>query len=138
MDGVFNVALTWDFYDSQGKPKFTDLGLGVFEGHPHIRVRPFAAHRQQIGADQLKSVNGVIVLTPAVTRETVSAADDLLAVGRFGVGYDAVDVAACTAADVLVYITAGAVDRSVAEAVVGWMIGLTHHTLVKDRLVREG
>jgi phosphoglycerate dehydrogenase-like enzyme len=73
-----------------------------------------------------------------VTRETVSDARDLLAIGRFGVGYDAVDIAACTEADVLVFITAGAVDRPVAEAVVGWMIALTHNVLVKDRLVREG
>jgi len=73
-----------------------------------------------------------------VTKETVAAADNLLAIGRFGVGYDSVDVPACTAADVLVVITAGAVDRPVAEATVGWMIGLTHHMKVKDLLVCEG
>jgi phosphoglycerate dehydrogenase-like enzyme len=82
--------------------------------------------------------NGVIVLTPQVTKETVAAAGDLVAIGRFGVGYDSVDVAACTAADVLVVITAGAVDRPVAEATIGWMIGLTHHMKVKDLLVCEG
>ena len=82
-------------------------------------MRPFAEHRPQIGADQLAGANGVIVLTPAVTRDTVAAADDLLAIGRFGVGYDSVDVAACTEADVLVFITVGAVDRPVAEATVG-------------------
>jgi phosphoglycerate dehydrogenase-like enzyme len=80
----------------------------------------------------------VIVLTPKVTAQSVAQARDLLAVGRFGVGYDAVDVPACTAADVAVCITAGAVDRPVAEATVGWMIALTHHVLVKDRLVRTG
>ncbi len=135
---VFHVALTGDFYDAAGKPKYADLGLGVLDAHSHIQVRSFTEHRKEIGQDQLNGVNGVIVLTPSVTRETVSAADDLLAIGRFGVGYDAVDVAACTEADVVVFITAGAVDRPVAEAVVGWMIALTHHVLVKDRLVRQG
>ena len=62
---------------------------------------------------------------------------DLLAIGRFGVGYDSVDVEACTAADVAVIITAGAVDRSVAEATVGWMIALGHRA-GKDQLVRDG
>src|SRR4029450_13869038 len=95
-------------------------------------------HRKQIGPDQLAGANGVIVLTPAVTHETVSDAKDLLAVGRFGVGYDAVDVNACTEADVVAFITAGAVDRPVAEAVVGWMIALTHNVLHKDRLGRRG
>ena len=38
----------------------------------------------------------------------------------------------------VVFITAGAVDHSVAEATVGWMIALTHHMRVKDSLVRDG
>jgi phosphoglycerate dehydrogenase-like enzyme len=135
---TFHVALTADFYNSGGEPKFADLGLSVFEGHPQFQVTPLAEHRPVIGADQLAGANGVIVLTPAVTRETLAAASELLAVGRFGVGYDAVDVAACTEADVLLFITTGAVDRPVAEAVVGWMIALTHHARTKDRLVREG
>ena len=61
-----------------------------------------------------------------------------MAIGRFGVGYDSVDVEACTQADVAVIIAAGAVDHSVAEATVGWMIALGHHLRVKDRLVRTG
>src|SRR5688500_8501684 len=138
MANKFHVALTADFYTASGEAKFADFGLSTFDAHPQISVRPFAEHRPMIGADQLAGVNGVIVLTPAVTRETVASADDLLAVGRFGVGYDSVDVAACTEADVLLFITAGAVDRPVAEAVVGWMIALTHHARTKDRLVREG
>jgi phosphoglycerate dehydrogenase-like enzyme len=73
-----------------------------------------------------------------VTRETVSRSENLLAVGRFGVGYDRVDVQACTEADVLVFITAGAVDRSMAEAIVTWMLSLTHHVRIKDELVRRG
>jgi phosphoglycerate dehydrogenase-like enzyme len=80
----------------------------------------------------------MVVLMPAVTRETLRQPENLLVIGRFGVGYEKVDVAACTEADVVAFITAGAVDRSVAEATVGWMIALTHHTLVKDRLVRTG
>jgi phosphoglycerate dehydrogenase-like enzyme len=133
----FHVSLTGDFYCPNGEPKFADFGLSTLDGHPQIIVRPFAEHRPQIGADQLVGANGVIVLTPRVTRDTVARADDLLAVGRFGVGYDSVDVQACTEADVLVCITVGAVDRSVAEATVGWMIALTHHLSVKDRLTRE-
>src|SRR5436190_13681551 len=98
MGDVFNVMLTGDFYDAAGKPKYADLGLRVFEGHPNIAVRAFAEHRPQIGAEQFAGANGVIVLTPAVTRASVADADELLAIGRFGVGYDAVDVAACTEA----------------------------------------
>lgn len=134
----FVVALTADFFGADGKPKYDDLGLSVFSDQPQIVQRTLSTHRNPIGSDQLAGIHGVIVLTPAVSAETVSQAQDLLAIGRFGVGYDAVDVAACTAADVLVFITAGAVDRSVAEATVGWMIALTHRMRIKDQLVRTG
>jgi phosphoglycerate dehydrogenase-like enzyme len=136
--GTFVVAMTADFFDAGGQPKYRDLGLAIFEQHPHIARRVFAEHRPEIGPEQIGEAQGVIVLTPRVTAQSVSQADNLLAIGRFGVGYDSVDVAACTQADVLVFITAGAVDRPVAEAVVGWMIALTHHVRTKDALVRTG
>jgi phosphoglycerate dehydrogenase-like enzyme len=134
----FRLALTGDFVDPSGKPRYRDMGLSVLEGVDDIEVAAFPEHRDEIGPDQLAGFNGVIVLSPKVTAHSVSAASDLLAIGRFGVGYDAVDVPACTAADVLLFIAAGAVDRSVAEATVGWMLALTHHVRTKDRLVREG
>lgn len=134
----FRVALTGDFFAADGSTKYLDIGLPVFDGHDHIEWSKFAEHRTPIGADQVGDVQGVIVLTPTVTADSVSRGRDLLAIGRFGVGYDAVDVAACTLADVVVFITAGAVDRSVAEATVGWMIALSHNVRMKDVLVRTG
>lgn len=133
----FRVALTADFQDADGRPKYRDIGLSVLENVSQIAVGTFPEHHTEIQPQQLADVNGVIVLTPRVTAHSLSAAKDLLAIGRFGVGYDSVDVAACTAADVLLFITAGAVDRPVAEATVGWMLALTHHFRMKDRLVRE-
>jgi phosphoglycerate dehydrogenase-like enzyme len=136
--GRFRVALTGDFFSADGSTKYPDIGLSIFEGQPHIEWVKFREHKVPIGTDQVIGAQGVIVLTPSVTAETVTQSRDLLAIGRFGVGYDAVDVAACTQADVVVFITAGAVDRSVAEATVGWMIALTHHFRIKDELVRTG
>jgi phosphoglycerate dehydrogenase-like enzyme len=133
----FHVALTADFF-AGGKPVYADVGLSLFESIPAIRWQPFAEHRPEIAAEQTTGANGIIVLAPKVTAHSVSASENLLAIGRFGVGYDSVDVPACTDREVLVYITAGAVDRSVAEATIGWMISLLHHAPVKDRLVRQG
>jgi phosphoglycerate dehydrogenase-like enzyme len=136
--GKFIVTLTADFYDSKGAPKYRDIGLSVLAEHPQIEQRVFKEHRKQIGADQIGDAQGVIVLTPTVAAESVSQSDNLLVMARFGVGYDSVDVKACTAADVLVTITTGAVDRPVAEAAIGWMIALSHNLLIKDKLVRTG
>src|SRR2546427_2809911 len=134
----FIVTLTADFYDNAGAPKYRDIGLSLLADHPHIEHRVFKEHRKQIGADQIGGAQGVIVLTPSVTAESVSKSDNLLVMARFGVGYDSVDVAACTAADVLATITVGAVDRPVAEATIGWMIALSHNLRIKDHLVRTG
>src|SRR5205823_3808809 len=132
----FVAMLTGDFYESNGAPKYQDLGLAVLSQNPNIEHRVFEAHRKEIGPDQIGDAQGVIVLTPAVTAGTVSNAKDLLVISRFGVGYDLVDVPACTAADVLVTITIGAVDRPVAEAAIGWLIGLSHNIRIKDGLLR--
>jgi len=136
--GKFIVTLTADFNDDSGAPKFRDIGLSVLAGHPHIEQRVFQDHRNPIEAEQIGGAQGVIVLSPSVTAQSVSKSDSLLVLARFGVGYDNVDVKACTAANVLVTITIGAVDRPVAEATVGWMIALGHNLRVKDGLVRAG
>lgn len=134
----FLVSLTADFRDDAGRLKFPDIGLSVLEGHPHIRQDFFQKHQKEIAPEQIGDAQGVIVLTPNVTAKSVSKPENLLVIARFGVGYDSVDVKACTAADVLVTITTGAVDRPVAEAAIGWMIALSHNVLAKDRLVRTG
>ena len=134
----FRVALTADFFTNDGSTRYPDIGLSVLNGQHGVEWVKLGEPLSPIDPDQIADVQGVIVLTPAVTSKTVSQSKNLLAIGRFGVGYDAVDVDACTLADVAVFITSGAVDRSVAEATVGWMIALTHHLRTKDILVRTG
>lgn len=119
-------------------PRYGDYGLPTFVDQPQIEHRLIATSSSELTPDEIGDANGVVVLTPRVTRRSVSGKADLLAISRFGVGYDAVDVAACTENDVLVLIAVGAVDRSVAEATVTWMLALSHHVRQKDRLVRTG
>lgn len=133
----FRIALTGDFSDAHGKSRYRDIGLSLFDDASNITVKAFAEHRAEVTSDQLASFNAAIVLSPRVTAKSLAHNKDLLAIGRFGVGYDTVDVKACTNADVLLFIAAGAVDRSVAEATVTWMLALTHHVRTKDCLVRE-
>jgi phosphoglycerate dehydrogenase-like enzyme len=138
MSKDFEVALTGDFFDEKGTCRYCDIGLATLGEEPRIKHRVFNDHRKEIAAEQIGDSQGVIVLTPAVTSDSVSKADKLLVIARFGVGYDSVDVAACTTANVLVTITTGAVDRPVAEATVCWMLALSHHVRTKDSLLRNG
>jgi phosphoglycerate dehydrogenase-like enzyme len=110
----------------------------VLNAQPQIEYRIIRETSPELTADQIEDAHGVIVLTPRVTRQSVLECPDLLAVARFGVGYDSVDVEACTQSDVLVLIATGAVDRSVAEATLTWMLALSHHVRSKDLLVRSG
>ena len=57
---------------------------------------------------------------------------------RFGVGYDSVDVAACTRAGVLLTITPDGVRRPVATSVLAYILALSLRMFDKDRLVRSG
>ncbi len=134
----FNVAITADFLDAQGNPAFHDIGLALLEAQPHIKWRGFREHRSVVGADQIGEAHAVYVMSPNVSRESLAGAKNLLLIARFGVGYDQVDIAACTEAGVLVTITKGAVDYSVAEATIGWMLALCHRIRAKDNLVRSG
>lgn len=135
---VFHVMLTGDFYRPDGTPLYRDFGLSVLDAQPGIRHRAFSESLREIDPAQIGAANAVVVLAPRVTPRSVSQSANLLAIGRFGVGYDSVDVPACTAADVALVTAVGAVDRSVAEATLAWMLALTHRVRAKDRLVREG
>ncbi len=133
----FRLALSADFYEANGQLSYRDVGLDVLEREPRVVVERFDTHRGEVEPPQLNGPHGVMVLTPRITAQSLAQSEQLLALGRFGVGFDSVDVQACTEQDVLLFIAAGAVDHSVAEATVLWMLALAHHVRVKDALVRE-
>ena len=93
---TFRIAFTADFYDENGIQKYPDIGLSVFDRQEHVHVTKFSKHEAAIQPEQLSGIHGVIVLSPRVTRESLKNCGNLLSIGRFGVGYDSVDVAACT------------------------------------------
>ena len=70
---TFRVAFTGDFFAADGSTKYPDIGLSVFADRTRtFAISRFAEHRATIGADQIDDAQGVIVLTPRVTAESVS------------------------------------------------------------------
>ncbi len=59
-------------------------------------------------------------------------------VARWGVGFDRVDVPACTAADVLLAITPNAVRRPVAEGIMAFILAVTKNLRALDQRTRDG
>lgn len=132
---MFRVGVTRDFLKPDGASGFGDIGLEQLTaaGVPW----EFLATADRELPPSASEYDGLLVLAPAVTARTL-AGGNLKIVARFGVGYDSVDVPACTAAGVLLTITPDAVRRPVAAAALTLILALAHKLLIKDRLTRAG
>ncbi|MEO6120874.1 MAG: phosphoglycerate dehydrogenase, partial [Acidimicrobiales bacterium] len=72
------------------------------------------------------------------TAEVFDACPELKLVVRYGVGFDAVDVAAATARGILVATIPGTNDWGVADHAIGLMLDLAHWISRHDRAMRRG
>src|SRR6202008_2030103 len=70
-------------------------------------------------------------------RELLAACPNLLAISTPGVGYDIIDVDACTEAGVIVVNQAGANSEAVAEHTLGLMLALSKKIVLADRALRR-
>ncbi len=75
---------------------------------------------------------------PPVNAEVLAQLPTLRAVSNHGVGYDSVDVEACTAAKLPVTNTPGVLDNAVAELTLGLILALGRGILKYDSYVRDG
>jgi phosphoglycerate dehydrogenase-like enzyme len=134
----FRVGFSADFLNESRRLVFPDIGLGLLEGIAGLSYEFMADYRPVYGPDQLAGYDVVISGKPRVVQESLANAHRLTAIGRCGVGYDNVDLAACTEMDVAVYITPDGVTRPMAESIVLLVLALSHNLVSKDRLVRRG
>lgn len=133
---MFRVGVTRDSLKPDGTSGFGDIGLSLL-GEAGA-TWDYLTAGNEVPPEAARVCDGLLVLAPKVTAATLAGTDRLKVVARFGVGYDNVDVAACTAAGVLVTITPDGVRRPVAVAAMTFILALSHKLLVKDRLTREG
>lgn len=138
MSDRFSVGFTCDFLAPDGTQTYRDIGLDLLRSDPSVAFRFMERHPMHLAPEHLHGLDAVVSMAPRWTRESLKGVDRLALVARFGVGYDMVDLAACTEADVAVTIASGAVDHSLAEAVIAWMLALGHRVREKDALLREG
>ncbi len=134
---MFQIGVTRDFLGPDGSIGFGDIGLDLLDG-AGIAWEFLPDSEGEISPEHARRFDGLLVLAPRVTGRTVEGADRLQVVARFGVGYDNVDVPACTRSGVLLTITPEGVRRPVAVAALTLLLALSHKLLIKDRLVREG
>lgn len=80
-------------------------------------------------------VRGPVPVTAAIIKR---AAPTLKVIGRTGVGYDTIDIAAATEAGIPVINTPGAGSRAVAEAAMAYMLALCKIVIQWDHEVKTG
>jgi len=134
----FRIGLTRDFLKPDGSIGFGDIGLSLLDQTSNVTWEFLPESVSSLRPDQVAGYDGLMVLAPQVTSETLANVDRLAVIARFGVGYDNVDVAACSAAGVALTITPDGVRRPVAVSAMTLLLALSHKLLIKDRLTREG
>ena len=137
MADTFRVALSGDFKKADGSPTFPDFDVEPLRKAPGVEVAYIDAS-SPLRAEQLADFDALILLQPKFARESIHPNGRLSVVARFGVGYDNVDVPACTEAGIPLVITPDGVRRPVAVSIITLMLALTGKLLIKDRLTRGG
>lgn len=134
---AFRVALSGDFRKADGSPTFPDFDLAPLRSAPNVEMA-FLDSVSPLRREQLEDFDALILLAHRFDAASVPKSGRLAAVARFGVGYDTVDVAACTANDIALVITPDGVRRPVAVSIITLMLALTGKLMVKDKLARQG
>jgi phosphoglycerate dehydrogenase-like enzyme len=132
------VALSGDFRRADGTPAYPMFDLTPLTDDPDIETFYVDATDDVMPAERLEGTDALILLAHRFTAASVPRDGRLALVARFGVGYDSVDVAACTAADIAVAITPDGVRRPVAVSIITFVLALAGKLLIKDRLTRQG
>jgi len=135
---TFRVGFSADFCGEDGRLVFPDIGLSSLDAVPRVRYEFLREYRAEYAASQLAGFDVLISLKPRITAQSLEGVSRLCAIGRCGVGYDNVDLSACTEHGIAVYITPGGVVRPVAESILLLILALSHRLLIKDKQLREG
>ena len=92
---------------------------------------------REVTAEQIRGLDGVMLWGMQLTEQTLEGADRLAVVARLGVGYDNVDVDACTERGIAVTITPDGVRRPMAATTLLLVLATGHKLLIKDQIARQ-
>ncbi len=138
MAETFRVGITRDLLAEDGSAGLGDIGLGLLDQAPDIEWEFFADKTRALSANQVRRYDALAVLGPRVSAATVEDTERLAVIARYGVGYDTIDIEACTRNGIAVTITPDGVRRPMATAILTLVLALSGRLLQKDRLTRSG
>ena len=98
----------------------------------------FLPQGDALTAAETNAFDAVVLMQEALTAESFAPPARLSLAARYGVGYDKVDLAACTANGVLVANTPDGVRRPMAVGAITYLLVLSTRFPDKDRIARQG
>lgn len=134
----FRVGVTRDFIRPNGELGFGGAGVRLLEQTAGIEVAFLPEHGGELQPRDIAGFDALGVLGPRVTAATLVGNERVALVARFGVGYDNIDVPACTAIGVFLTLTPEAVRRPMAVVNLTFILALAGRLLEQDRLTRAG
>lgn len=137
MAGKFKIGISRDAITEKGTI-FGEEAFKVLED-PAVEWEFLPEKDPEVPPEYAATYDAICLMSAKITRKTLSGANrKTRLIARFGVGYDSVDVPACTEQGVLLTISPDGVRRPVAVSVIGFVLALAHRMFLKDRLTREG
>jgi phosphoglycerate dehydrogenase-like enzyme len=133
----FRIGLSADFRNADGSPTFCDFDLAPLMQDARVET-VFLESESVLSARHLETIDALILLAHRFDRNSVPKSGRLGVIARFGVGYDTVDVQACTEAGIALVITPESVRRPVAVSIITLMLALTGKLPLKEKLTRAG
>lgn len=128
-----DVLVTWPDYAADR------LGAKLAEQGLTLRIEPKRGART---SEQMRTLAAgavaAIVSTDPFDAEVLAAASSLRVIARVGVGVDSIDLDAATAAGVVVTVTPGANEATVADHVLALTLGILRRVAEHDAGVRRG
>jgi len=137
MTDPFRVGISPDF-KTEGAGLLEPVLAEIFDPLPYLKYDFFTTADEIVTPQEIAAYDAVITFRPRFTTTSFSGHDRLAVIARWGVGYDMIDVPACTTAKVLLAITTDAVRKPVAEAILTFFLALAKKLPLKDKLVRSG
>jgi D-3-phosphoglycerate dehydrogenase len=136
---VVRIGLPDDLLNVDGSMAFPDYSMGDLLLRPGIEIMRIGV-AGGLRASTLKDLDILLSVPhgPAITRAALAGVNRLTAIVRVGVGYDDVDVNACSDNDVLLAIPSEATKRPTAVAALTLILALATRLMDKDRLTRAG
>ena len=113
------------------------LDLLAAHGDLHFRAEDTPIALPEM-AEACREAEGVLVCGAHLPREVLQQAPRLRAVSNVGVGYDNIDVPACTERHIPVTNTSGALEETTAELALALLVAAARRVVEGDRYVREG